>query len=97
MAQFVRNFMAELEIEHSPVVGHSLGGCIGTRIVLRYPEVVEKLVLVASAGLGKEGPFYLRMISVPILGVISIVWLTGMKEQTSYADLERTNNPPTTQ
>jgi pimeloyl-ACP methyl ester carboxylesterase len=68
MAQFVRNFMAELEIEHAHVVGHSLGGWIGTRIALRYPEVVEKLVLVASAGLGKEVPFFLRMISVPILG-----------------------------
>jgi pimeloyl-ACP methyl ester carboxylesterase len=68
LAQFVRNFMAELEIEHAHVVGHSLGGWIGTRIALRYPEVVEKLVLVASAGLGKEGPFFLRMISVPILG-----------------------------
>jgi pimeloyl-ACP methyl ester carboxylesterase len=68
LAQFVRNFMAELEIEHAHVVGHSLGGWIGTRIALRYPEVVEKLVLVASAGLGKESSFFLRMISVPILG-----------------------------
>lgn len=68
LAQFVKDFMATLGIEHAHVVGHSLGGAIGTRLALLQSTVVDKLVLVNSAGLGQEGTMVLRIISVPILG-----------------------------
>jgi pimeloyl-ACP methyl ester carboxylesterase len=68
MAQFVKNFMRALEIEHAQVIGHSLGGAISTRLTIKHPEVVDRLVLAASAGLGKEGALMLRILCIPILG-----------------------------
>ena len=68
LTQFVKDFMAALGIEQAHVVGHSLGGAIGTRLALTFPTVVDKLVLVESAGLGKEASLVLRITSVPFLG-----------------------------
>ncbi len=68
LAQFVKDFMATLQIERAHVVGHSLGGAIGIRLALMFPTAIDKLVLVAAAGLGKEGAIFLRIASLPILG-----------------------------
>ena len=68
LAQFVKNFMTTLGIERAHVVGHSLGGAIGTRLTLAQPALVDKLVLVCSGGLGKEVTMLLRIVSIPILG-----------------------------
>jgi pimeloyl-ACP methyl ester carboxylesterase len=68
LAQFVKDFMAALGIEHAHVVGHSLGGGISTRLTLMHPAVVDRLVLVSSAGLGKEATMALRIASIPLLG-----------------------------
>jgi len=68
LAQFVKDFMAALAIEHAHVVGHSLGGAISTRLTLMHPAVVDRLVLVSSGGLGKEVTIALRMASIPLLG-----------------------------
>ncbi len=67
-AQFVRDFMAALKIERAYVVGHSLGGAIATRLALLYPDIVQKLVLISSAGLGQECALLLRIASLPLLG-----------------------------
>jgi pimeloyl-ACP methyl ester carboxylesterase len=68
MAGFVRGFMAALDIEHAHVIGHSLGGAIATQLALGFPEVVDKLVLVSSAGLGRGIHPMFRLASVPVLG-----------------------------
>lgn len=70
LAQFVKDFMAALKVERAHVVGHSLGGAISMRFTLMFPTAVDKLVLVGSAGLGKETTLALRLSSVPILGEI---------------------------
>ena len=70
LALFVKDFMATLGIEHAHVVGHSLGGAIGTWLALVHPAAVDKLVLVGSAGLGKETAMILRIMNIPILGEI---------------------------
>lgn len=67
-AQFVMDFMAVLKIERAHVVGSSLGGAIGTRLALMFPEAVDKLVLVASSGLGKKISPTLRIWAIPLLG-----------------------------
>jgi pimeloyl-ACP methyl ester carboxylesterase len=68
LAQFVKDFMAALAIENARMVGHSLGGGIITRLTLMHPAVVDRLVLVSSAGLGKEVTIALRIASIPLLG-----------------------------
>jgi pimeloyl-ACP methyl ester carboxylesterase len=48
---YVRAFLAEARIEPATLIGHSLGGAVCARAAALWPEAVERLVLVAPAGL----------------------------------------------
>jgi pimeloyl-ACP methyl ester carboxylesterase len=54
---FPRLFEA-LELDSATVIGHSLGGAIALHLTLDRPELVERLGLVAPAGLGKAPPWW---------------------------------------
>jgi len=45
---------AELGIDSAPIVGNSMGGFIGAELAITQPPRVERLVLVAAAGLSIE-------------------------------------------
>ena len=65
---FIHDFMSALGIERASLVGHSLGGGIALQYVLAFPSRVEKLVLAASAGLGLETSWPLRLSTLPFVG-----------------------------
>lgn len=67
-ARFVKDFMDIRGIGRAHVVGFSLGGGVALRLAIDYPEVVEKLVLVDSVGLGKEAALLLRSMAIPGIG-----------------------------
>lgn len=48
---FLDKFMSELKIEKASMVGNSLGGWVGGLMAVKYPNRVEKLILVDAAGL----------------------------------------------
>ncbi len=56
LADFLARFLDALggDWQRVNMVGHSLGGAIALSFASRYPERVERLVLVDSAGLGSE-------------------------------------------
>ena len=56
LADFLARFLDALggDWQRVSLVGHSLGGAIALAFASRYPERVERLVLVDSAGLGPE-------------------------------------------
>jgi pimeloyl-ACP methyl ester carboxylesterase len=66
--RFLDDFMNILNIESASLVGQSLGGGIALHYTLQFPEKVNKLVLVDSAGLGKEVIWTLRLMSLPLVG-----------------------------
>ena len=68
MAQFIKDFMKAESIDRASLIGHSLGGGISLQFSLQFPSKVEKLVLVGSAGLGKQVTFLLRVLTLPIIG-----------------------------
>jgi len=68
MAQFTRAFMAALNISKASFIGTSAGGGVALTLTLNFPELVDRLILVGSAGLGKEVSFLLRVTTVPGLG-----------------------------
>jgi 4,5:9,10-diseco-3-hydroxy-5,9,17-trioxoandrosta-1(10),2-diene-4-oate hydrolase len=68
LVQFVNNFMVAQRLECASLVGNSLGGGVALALALLFPHRVSKLVLVSSAGLGRELSPILRLASVPILG-----------------------------
>jgi pimeloyl-ACP methyl ester carboxylesterase len=49
-SDFLDKFLTELKIEKATLVGNSLGGWIAAFYALKYPDRVEKLVLVDAAG-----------------------------------------------
>src|SRR3954470_9633751 len=61
----VRDLLVALGHRRATVVGHSLGGGIAMQFVYEYPPFAERLVLVNSGGLGREGHLLLRAASLP--------------------------------
>ena len=55
--RFVNALLDELGVGSAAVVGNSMGGFIGIELAIRFPERVERLVLVSAAGLSIQ---YLR-------------------------------------
>ena len=52
----VRAFMQAKGLGRARVVGISMGGWISARLAGEHPEMVERLVLVAAAGMRPDGP-----------------------------------------
>ena len=67
-ATFINDFMSALNIEKPTLIGNSLGGGIALQYTLLYPDKVDKLVLVDSAGLGIDASLPLRLVSLPLVG-----------------------------
>jgi pimeloyl-ACP methyl ester carboxylesterase len=74
--EFFPALFERLELDRATVIGHSLGGAISLHLSLERPDLVERLGLVAPAGLGKSppwwwylltgyGPVYKTALSVP--------------------------------
>jgi pimeloyl-ACP methyl ester carboxylesterase len=53
-ADAIDALMTELGIDTAQIVGNSMGGFIGAELAIQYPARVERLVLVAAAGLSIE-------------------------------------------
>lgn len=48
--EHVASFLAALELAPARLVGNSMGGGIALGIAARYPEIIERMVLMGSAG-----------------------------------------------
>jgi len=53
-ADTIDALMAKLDIDAARIVGNSMGGFIGAELAIQHPARVERLVLVAAAGLSIE-------------------------------------------
>ena len=68
MVDFINDALTVLNLEKVTLIGLSMGGGLSILYTLRFPHKVDKLVLVDSAGLGKEVIFSMRLMSLPFLG-----------------------------
>lgn len=64
-ASGLRDLMEMLEIPSATIVGHSLGGGVAMQFAYQFPKRCERLVLVASGGLGPEVTPVLRAATLP--------------------------------
>ena len=65
LATVLRDLLLALGHDRATLVGHSLGGGIAMQFAHQFPEIVERLVLVSSGGLGPEVSFVLRAAALP--------------------------------
>ena len=78
-ANLIGRFLETLGVDQASLVGNSAGGLIAALHALDQPDRVDRLVLVASGGLGRQISWFLRVVSLPILGeVIYQPWLHNM-------------------
>jgi pimeloyl-ACP methyl ester carboxylesterase len=61
--EFFPALFEELEIGSAALVGHSMGGAMALTLALEDPARVERLVLIAPAGLGDHAPWWWHAIS----------------------------------
>jgi pimeloyl-ACP methyl ester carboxylesterase len=65
LAAGLRDLVLALGHDRLTLVGHSLGGGIAMQFSYQFPEMVERLVLVSSGGLGPEVSPVLRAAALP--------------------------------
>ncbi|HEX5918875.1 MAG TPA: alpha/beta fold hydrolase, partial [Nocardioides sp.] len=74
-ANGMRDLLTVLGVDTATVVGHSFGGGVAMQFGYQYPERTERLVLVASGGLGPEVNPAIRAITTPgfhqVMGVLA--------------------------
>lgn len=68
MVNLVAEFVSALGLEQVALVGNSIGGGLCLLVALELPEIVSKLALVSTGGLGRNIGAFLRFASVPRLG-----------------------------
>jgi pimeloyl-ACP methyl ester carboxylesterase len=69
LARFVADFLDAVEIaEPAHLVGNSLGGAVAMQLAVQAPDRVASLVLVNSAGFGREVTIALRLLAIRPLG-----------------------------
>jgi pimeloyl-ACP methyl ester carboxylesterase len=83
-AATLRDLLDLLDIDRVTLVGHSFGGGIAMQLCYLFPQRVERLLLVASGGLGREVSPLLRSATLPgaewVLPVIASSWVSGQVE-----------------
>ncbi len=88
-AATLRDLLDRLGVERVTLVGHSLGGGIAMVFYYLFPERVERLVLVASGGLGREVNLVLRSATLPgaewVLPVLASAWVRARAEKAGRA------------
>ena len=64
-ANGMRDLLSALGIERVTLVGHSLGGGVAMQFAYQFPERTERMVLVASGGVGTDVSPLLRAAALP--------------------------------
>jgi pimeloyl-ACP methyl ester carboxylesterase len=65
LAATLRDLLVALGHQRVTLVGHSLGGGVAMQFSYQFPEMIERLVLVSSGGLGPEVSLILRAAALP--------------------------------
>ena len=64
-ASGLRDLLAALDLGPVTVIGSSFGGGVAMQLAYQHPELVDRLVLVGSGGLGREVSWLLRVLTLP--------------------------------
>lgn len=75
-ARFVDRFLGKLDVQRFSLAGNSMGGAIGWTYAARYPQKVEKLILIDAAGYPRsESQRFFGLMGFPLVDV-TFRWFT---------------------
>jgi pimeloyl-ACP methyl ester carboxylesterase len=92
MAHALDAFRARLGLERFHLAGNSMGGSVAWHYALRFPERVERLVLVDATGYPREEPrpLIFRLLRAPVLGelfsTVTPRWVVEKNIRDIYGD-----------
>uniref|UniRef100_UPI00356877C2 alpha/beta hydrolase n=1 Tax=Nocardioides sp. TaxID=35761 RepID=UPI00356877C2 len=79
-ANGMRDLLTVLGIDTVTVIGHSFGGGVAMQFAYQFPERTERLMLVASGGLGPEVTPAIRAVTTPgYHQLMSLLTLPGVR------------------
>jgi pimeloyl-ACP methyl ester carboxylesterase len=64
-AQFIKDFMVSCQLARVSLVGNSMGGGVALWFAKLFPELLDRLVLSAPLGWGREINLGLRLLTIP--------------------------------
>jgi pimeloyl-ACP methyl ester carboxylesterase len=67
-ASFLKGFMDAVGVERATLAGNSMGGVLSAQFAVQFPESTDGLILVGSAGFGRDLNPFLRTWSVAVVG-----------------------------
>ena len=89
---FLRRLLDELGVQRAVLVGNSSGGLVAWHFAVRFPERVDRLVLIGSAGYPSATPLStgFRLAMLPVLGPLLLHFssrpLVAKSTQRLYGD-----------
>lgn len=88
-AEIVKEFINKMNIKKVTLIGHSFGGKISIILASKYPELVEKVILIDSAGLipKRSIKYYLKVYSFKTLKFLYkniIFWERDTKKMEKF-------------
>jgi len=85
-ANGMRDLITVLGIDKVTVVGHSFGGGVAMQFAYQFPERTQRVILVASGGLGPEVTVAIRAITTPgFHQLMGLVTLPGIRHAATGA------------
>jgi pimeloyl-ACP methyl ester carboxylesterase len=93
-AEFFGAFLDALRLDRVYLMGHSMGAQVAIAAAAKHPRRVEKLVLVDSAGLPRQEPYWqvpLKMLgdsSIRHVGLMPVMMRLGMRAAAGREGLE---------
>ena len=85
LASTLRDLLDHLDVSSATLVGHSLGGGIAMQFAYQFPQRTDRLVLVASGGLGEETFPLLRAATLPGSELV----IRGLTHERTLGALDR--------
>jgi pimeloyl-ACP methyl ester carboxylesterase len=65
--EIIEKFVKKMGIEHFFLAGNSIGGFISWKYALKYPDRVDKLILIDAVGHNQELPWIMSFASHPVI------------------------------
>ena len=80
-AEFMKNFAAQLPQKQKIWIGHSFGGRVGVMMAANYPESIDKMVMIAAAGLKQKMSLYRRVKSFITVRIFKFMKMFAKDEE----------------